>query len=147
MGLLANLFTKGAGDAVKGTLEGAGSLVKDLRSAITGKIDPEKQAELEAKTLELEAQISSAMNQVNLAEAQNKSVFVSGWRPFVGWTCGVAFCYNFVLAPLIVQLVRIWIPAFALVELDMGGIIGVLMGMLGMAGWRTLEKTQGVARS
>ena len=42
MGFLANLFTKGAGDAVKGTLEGAGSLAKDLRSAITGQISPEK---------------------------------------------------------------------------------------------------------
>ena len=147
MGFLANLFTKGAGDAVKGTLEGAGSLAKDLRSAITGQISPEKKAELETKALELEAQISDAMNKVNLAEAQNNSVFVSGWRPFVGWACGTAFAYNFVLGPLIVQLVRVWHPAFALVELDMGGIIGVLTAMLGMAGWRTLEKTQGVARS
>jgi hypothetical protein len=84
---------------------------------------------------------------INKAEASHKSIFVSGWRPFVGWTCGVALCYHFILAPLILFGVGIsghTVPP--LPEFDMGSLMTVLMGMLGLGGLRTFEKTKGLTK-
>ena len=84
---------------------------------------------------------------INKEEAKHRSIFVSGWRPFVGWTCGVALCYHFILAPLILFGVGIsghTVPP--LPEFDMGSLMTVLMGMLGLGGLRTFEKTKGLTK-
>ena len=84
---------------------------------------------------------------INKEEAKHRSIFVSGWRPFVGWTCGAALCYHFILAPLILFGVGIsghTVPP--LPEFDMGSLMTVLMGMLGLGGLRTFEKTKGVTK-
>ena len=88
-----------------------------------------------------------AQVEVNKAEAQHRSIFVAGWRPFIGWTCGVALAYHFVLAPLIVFGVA-WsgaeipeIPTF-----DMDSLMTVLLGMLGLGGMRTFEKAKGLTK-
>ena len=87
-----------------------------------------------------------AQLEVNKAEASHKSIFVAGWRPFVGWVCGVALAYHFILAPLI-QF------GFALAgfeqsppEFDFSQLSTVLMGMLGLGGLRTFEKMKKVSR-
>ena len=85
--------------------------------------------------------------EINKAEASHRSVFVAGWRPFVGWTCGVALAWHFVLAPL-----TIFVCTYAGVELpelptfDMSSLLTVLMGMLGLGGLRTFEKAKGLAK-
>ena len=88
-----------------------------------------------------------AQVEVNKAEAQHRSIFVAGWRPFIGWTCGIALAYHFVLAPLIVFGVA-WfgaeipeIPTF-----DMDSLMTVLLGMLGLGGMRTFEKAKGLTK-
>jgi len=91
----------------------------------------------------------AAMAQVatNQAEAKHRSVFVAGWRPFVGWTCGVALAYHFVLAPLIlfgVNVAGVEIPE--LPAFDMDSLMTVLLGMLGLGGLRTYEKKQGLTK-
>jgi hypothetical protein len=91
----------------------------------------------------------AAMAQVatNQAEAKHKSVFVAGWRPFIGWTCGVALAYHFVLAPFILFGVSVAgieirpLPAF-----DMDSLMTVLLGMLGLGGLRTYEKQKGLTK-
>lgn len=87
-----------------------------------------------------------AQVEVNKAEAQHKSIFVSGWRPFVGWVCGFALCYHFILAPLIIfGTAYFGVVTPDLPEFDMGSLMTVLMGMLGLGGLRTFEKAKGVA--
>ena len=91
-------------------------------------------------------EIALAQIAVNKAEAESGSVFKGGWRPFVGWTCGVALAYHFVGQPVIVFAVAMFgldIPA--LPEFDMGSLLTVLMGMLGLGGLRSFEKFKGVA--
>jgi len=91
----------------------------------------------------------AAMAQVltNREEAKHRSIFVAGWRPFIGWTCGVALAYHFVLAPLIVFGVAWYgaeipqIPAF-----DMDSLMTVLLGMLGLGGMRSFEKAKGLTK-
>lgn len=88
-----------------------------------------------------------AQVEVNKAEAQHRSIFVAGWRPFIGWTCGVALAYHFVLAPLIIFGVAWYgaeipeIPTF-----DMDSLMTVLLGMLGLGGMRSFEKAKGLTK-
>ena len=92
-------------------------------------------------------QLALAQVQVNLAEAQSGSVFKGGWRPFVGWVCGIALLYHFILTPCIlfgVALLGIDIPP--LPAFDLSSLLTVLMGMLGLGGLRTFEKTKGVSK-
>ena len=98
---------------------------------------------------ELETAIHSAnlaQLEVNKAEAAHKSVFVAGWRPFVGWVCGVALAYHFILAPLLQFSFALAGMEQELPEFDFSQLSTVLMGMLGLGGLRTFEKMKGVSR-
>jgi hypothetical protein len=84
---------------------------------------------------------------INKEEAKHRSIFVSGWRPSVGWVCSIAMAYHFVLQPLIVFGVTV--AGVAIPELpkfDMNSLMTVLMGMLGLGGLRTFEKTKGLTK-
>jgi hypothetical protein len=85
--------------------------------------------------------------EINKAEAAHKSMFVAGWRPFVGWTCGVALAWHFVGQPLAVFGIAVFgIETPALPTFEMESLLTVLLGMLGLGGLRTFEKTKQVAR-
>lgn len=90
---------------------------------------------------------SMAQILTNREEAKHRSIWVSGWRPCVGWVCAVALAYHFVLAPLITFGI-VWsgaeipeLPAF-----DMDSLMTVLLGMLGLGGLRTYEKQKGLTK-
>jgi hypothetical protein len=74
------------------------------------KLIPDPKAKAEAlfklKELEQSGDLTVIANQVEIAklEAQNPSLFVSGWRPFVGWVCASGFAMQFVLLPLLVGI-------------------------------------------
>ena len=84
-------------------------------------------------------EINKAQLEVNKVEAAHKSLFVAGWRPFVGWICGIGLLYNVLLT----QILGIW---FDVPEVDPSLLTPVLMGMLGMGAMRSYEKTKGVQR-
>ena len=84
--------------------------------------------------------------EINKIEAGHKSLFVAGWRPFVGWTCGIAMLYHFLLQPIIIFGLSAVGLSFDLPTFDMGSLMTVLMGMLGLGGLRTFEKTKGVTK-
>jgi len=91
--------------------------------------------------------LALAQIQVNAAEAASGSLFKGGWRPFIGWTCGLAFFYHFVGQPVAVFALTVTgteIPA--LPEFDMGTLLTVLGGMLGIGGLRTYEKQKGLTK-
>ena len=92
-------------------------------------------------------ELAKGQLEINKAEAQHKSIFVAGWRPFIGWTCGIALAWHFVLQPLIMFLSVLF--GFTLPELpafDMGSLMTVLMGMLGLGGLRTYENQKGLTK-
>lgn len=106
--------------------------------------DKDKANELahKAATLVATQAHENAMGQleVNKQEAAHKSMFVAGWRPFIGWVCGVAMATNYLGVPIA--------GAFGVVlpVLDITTMFPVLLGMLGLAGLRTGEKIKGVSR-
>lgn len=105
-----------------------GGLALDIREAIKGKeMDPQRLIELQAE--------------INKVEAQNRSMFVSGWRPFIGWICGLAFGFHYIVMPLLLAYTDI-----KPVEFDTNSLFTVLMGMLGLGGLRTYEKLKDKAK-
>ncbi len=79
------------------------------------------------------------------AEANNKNVFVAAWRPAIGWACGAAFAWQYVVGPVAQFTLAAFGQKVALPVLDTGEMMPVLMGMLGLGGMRTYEKVTGVA--
>ena len=92
-------------------------------------------------------ELALAQIEVNKAEATSSSVFKGGWRPFIGWVCGTAFAYHFVLQPLLVFIIAVYgLQVPDLPDFDMASLMTVLGGMLGLGGLRTFEKAKGVAK-
>ena len=103
--------------------------------------------------MKLQQELETAMHSANLAqlevnkaEAVHKSIFVAGWRPFVGWVCGIALAYHFILAPLLQFGFALAGMEQDLPEFEFSQLSTVLMGMLGLGGLRTFEKMKGVSR-
>lgn len=85
--------------------------------------------------------------EVNKAEAASGSTFKGGWRPFIGWVCGFAFAYHFIVQPILIfcsAAAGISLPP--LPEFDMSQMMPVLLGMLGLGGLRTFEKQKGITK-
>jgi hypothetical protein len=119
--------------------------VAGLATNIIDKIWPNKteqeKAELQAALVMVQGQL-----EVNKAEAASPSVFVAGWRPFIGWVCGAACAWNWIGLPV----VKAFLPLAAGVSINMAPadlteMLPVLMGMLGLGGLRTFEKVKRVA--
>lgn len=142
MGFLGDITLGG----VKGLMEGAGTLAKDIRSAITGEISPEKKAELLQRLDELESQGMLAQAEINKIEANNPNLFVSGARPAALWVCIAGFGYAYLLQPLLAwaSLNFGWIEPPAI---DSNTLYQLMLGLLGLGGFRSYEKTKGVARN
>ena len=111
--------------------------------------DPVQQAaaKLELFKLQQSGELQQIAQQldVNKAEAANPNVFVSGWRPFVGWVCGSGFAIQFVVGPLAEWGSAVYGHPVKFPQMDMGTMMPLLLGMLGLGGMRTAEKLQGVA--
>lgn len=102
----------------------AGNLAWEIREAIKGKeLDPNELIQIQTK--------------INELEAQHRTVFVAGWRPFIGWICGIALAYNFVVRDLFIWFAE---PENIPPALAMDHLMTVLLGMLGLGGLRTYEK-------
>lgn len=125
----------------------------DLLDTVLDRVIPDtnarKQAREQLAVLEHSGDLELLLGQlkVNVVEAGHKSLFVSGWRPFVGWTCGLGLAYNFIAYPLMkfAVVVSMEVPP-ALPVLESGELMTLLLGMLGLAGYRTFEKREKVAR-
>jgi hypothetical protein len=105
---------------------------KDTKNALAHEIST--MAERHAQEL------AKGQLEVNKVEAAHKSLFVSGWRPAIGWISGFALMYSTILAPIL----GIW---FVVPPVDSSLLTTVLMGMLGLGAMRTVEKTKNVARN
>lgn len=95
------------------------------------------------KELDAQLALSAQQTDTNKVEATNASIFVAGWRPFVGWVCGSGLAYQYLFDPMFswVAAINHWpIPP----SLDMSTLITMLGGMLGFGAMRTYEKINGV---
>lgn len=138
-----------------------GGNISDGIAKIIGlfKIDPtialQKQVELTEIQLKMQSDIATAVAaqvqgqiDINKVEAASQSMFVAGWRPFLGWVCGAAFAYGFVLQPIAIAVFVAFKPTFdknLLPTVDMTNMMPVLFGMLGLGAMRSYDKTKGTS--
>ncbi len=111
--------------------------------------DPEKAAAAKLELFKMqqsgELAVIAGQLDINKAEAANPSVFVSGWRPFIGWACGSGFAIQFVVGPLAEWVSALYGHPVKFPQMDMGTMMPLLAGMLGLGAMRTAEKINGVA--
>ncbi len=117
--------------------------------------DPAKQAEEKRKLIEIsqrgdlaelnaQVQLLTGQLEINKVEAASDSVFVSGWRPFIGWVCGFGLFYAAILEPLMRFIATMLDYTGTFPVIDTSITMQVLLGMLGLGAMRTREKEKGV---
>jgi len=102
--------------------------------------------EIESQLTQHLANIDLAQLEVNKEEAKSRNVFIAGWRPFIGWTCGIALCWTYILQPIAQFVLAQTGHLIDLPGLDMSTMMPVLLGMLGLGGLRTWEKYKGLTK-
>jgi len=120
---------------------------------VAGRFLPEDKEKRAAAEREIKAQLTTHLAKIDLAqleinkvEAASRSVFVSGWRPFIGWSCGAAMALNFIVFPIASFVLAQTGHLVELPTLDMSEMMPVLMGLLGLGGLRTVEKIKQVSK-
>jgi hypothetical protein len=112
---------------------------------IVSRIWPDKsEADRAQLTLALQEQLSQS--EINKIEASNERLFVSGWRPYIGWVCGIAFSWQFVLQPIVIFILAAFNIHLVLPAFDTGTFMPVLLGMLGLSSMRSFEKVKSKGR-
>jgi hypothetical protein len=116
----------------------------DLATTVITRIWPDKSA---AEAAQLAAAVALVQGQmdVNKAEAASPNAFTSGWRPAIGWVCGLALLFQYILRPMLMWFGVItghqWPPLPGIDD----NLWQLMLGLLGLGGLRTFEKTKGVA--
>lgn len=101
--------------------------------------DPAQKAAVALELAKLDVQSMVAQTEVNKAEAGHRSIFVAGWRPFIGWIGGTGLAMVYIVQPA----VQLWtgVP----VTLNVGELMVLLGGMLGFGGLRSFDKLKGTS--
>lgn len=107
--------------------------------------DPAAKAQAEADLRTSLMQWDASQAGIDTQEAQNPSLFVSGWRPMIGWICAIALGYQYILMPFLMWGASIFHDVIPMPPKLDDTLWQLMFGMLGMGGLRTYEKVKGVA--
>jgi len=118
--------------------------------------DPAQAANAKLKMMEMEQQgdfkeIDASLKRdidqiaLNKIEAGSENVFKSGWRPFIGWTCGLGFAYAVIVYPILTWMAVVW-NITPPPNLDSDLLFPVMLGLLGLGGMRSFEKFKGLTK-
>jgi len=133
----------GIGSIIEAVGKVAGDLITTDKERLEMAIEQRK-LDLEEKKLDMAGDM--AQIEVNKEEAKSSSFFVSGWRPFIGWGCGIAFIYSALIEPIsrfIATTIFTYGGTFPTIDTDL--TMQVMLGMLGLGAMRSYEKKSGVA--
>ena len=139
MGILSFLLGGGSA-AIKETVESASGAVRNIRNTFAKKLPPDEQAAFELEVSKLEAELDRAQMDVNKQEAAHKSIFVAGWRPFLGWILSLGIGIQCLIRPLL-SIWNIDIPQLPAVIIT---LMTILLGGTVVA--RSAEKFKGVQK-
>lgn len=104
---------------------------------------------------EMERELQNAINaqalgqmEINKTEAQHRTVFVAGWRPFIGWVCGSALAWSFIGQPMATWYLAAFHPEqlASVPVLETRYLFELVLALLGLGGMRTYEKYKGVTQ-
>jgi hypothetical protein len=128
-------------------IEAVGKVADDLITTDKERLEMEvEQRKLDLEEKRIDQATDLAQIEVNKEEAKSSSFFVSGWRPFIGWGCGIAFIYSALIEPIcrfVATTVFMYNGSFPAIDSDL--TMQVMLGMLGLGAMRSYEKKSGVA--
>lgn len=128
MSFISKIFGKASSESVDSVFEGTNKILDGL---ITNK-------EEKAKVF---ITLTKAQTELNKLNAAHRTIFVAGWRPFIGWICGLSLLYNYIIKDITNYFIKVNYPDFdPLPSLQMEHLMTILLGMLGLAGYRSVEK-------
>ena len=128
------------------------SSILPVASEVIDRLVPDKNAAAKAKTEMQKALVDAETAgilgnlEINKIEAASRSVWVSGWRPFIGWSCGFAMLYAYVAQPILTFGLTQAGYLIDLPRVELGEMMPVLLGMLGLGGMRSFEKLKGLTK-
>jgi hypothetical protein len=124
----------------------------EIGAKLLDKIIPDKDArekaqfELMKAAQDQDFQRSMGQMATNTEEAKHASLFVAGWRPFIGWVCGFGLTYNFLIYPVLLWIISINGSTIKPPPLFSENLMELVLGMLGLGALRTYEKWKGVTK-
>lgn len=132
------------GKLIGGTAVDAVTAIGNVFDRLFTSDEERKQAEQVLEKIRLEPLMVQA--EINKIEASHRSVFVAGWRPFIGWVCGMGFFWAFIIQPLVIWILLIKGSAVVPPDLATDDMMELVIALLGLGLLRTFEKAQGRAR-
>jgi len=128
-----------------------GSGVGELAQGVASAIDTFVETDEERKAAELlltkvRQEPDKWQAEINKIEAGHRNLFVAGWRPFIGWVCGLGLAWKFVVAPLCLYIASLLGNAGVLPDINAGELIPLVMALLGLGSIRTWEKKNGLTK-
>ena len=127
-----------------GIVKGIGSVADDLVTS------DEERLQMELDNKKIDADLLKGQMAINQTEATHKSIFVAGWRPAVGWVCVASIAYQFIAYPFLIWIWTLaqgmgWVPSELDYPpiLDIGALLTLLTGMLGISAIRSYDKAKG----
>ena len=106
----------------------------------------EEKEKLKLQMKDIEAKLKEKQLDINKVEAGHRSIFVSGWRPFLGWVSGLSIGYVYLFQPLLDMILQMFGVEVNWVVLDLGQLMPLILGMLGLGGLRSFEKAKGLTK-
>ena len=122
------------------TLKTVGTVIDDLH------FSGEEKEKLKLQMKEIDAKLKEKQLDINKAEAGHRSIFVSGWRPFLGWISGLSIGYVYLFQPVFDMILQMFDIKVDWVVLDLGQLMPLVLGMLGLGGLRSFEKAKGLTK-
>jgi len=122
------------------TIKAVGNVIDDMH------FSGEEKEKLKLQMKEIDAKLQEKQLDINKAEASHRSVFVYGWRPFLGWVSGLSIGYVYLFQPILDMILQMFQVQVDWVALDLGQLMPLVLGMLGLGGLRSFEKAKGLTK-
>lgn len=128
------------------SLKGVGNIIQSVGKVADDLFtSKEEKLKIALQERELEYNLVKGQQKINKQEAQHRSVFVAGWRPFIGWVGGLALAYQFIIYPLLNwALILFTTDIQPPPVIDSSQLYPVILGMLGIGGMRSFDKVKKV---
>jgi len=123
-----------------GSIKAVGKIVDELYTSE----DERNQAKITVE--KIQARLKEKQLDINLSESKSRSLFVAGWRPCLGWVGSLSVAYVYLLQPVLNMILQLFDVHIDWVVLDLGQLMPLILGMLGLGGLRTFEKSKGVSK-
>ncbi len=126
---------------------GVGALAKDVGGVINSFVETEEEKKAaEIILMKVQQEPDKWQAKINMIEAKHRTIFVAGWRPFIGWVCGVSLAMNFIAFPLLEWGSKLFGKGILRPEMDTGALMTLVLSLLGLGATRTYEKLKNISK-